>query len=982
MPGIDSFTKLLLHCNGADTSTSFPDSSFSAHSVTANGNAQVDTAESQFGGASALFDGSGDFLEVPDNADWAFGTGDWTIDFWVRFNSVSGFQFLYHQGTTNDRLTFFKDPTNAIQFVSTVGGTNIANFETPASVVTTNVWYHIALVRSGNDQFIFIDGVSQSLTITTDPDSSTDYPDLSQTLQIGRNEFGNFLNGWVDEYRVSKGIARFTSNFTPPTQEYSEDQLTIDINETILINDSNNVTTNPETIQVNENILLNDQNVIFIPLTAKFASQIISVNPLYIVTDEDPAQIVEVDISDPLNPMFTEHVLVGAKNAKQIAINTVTNFLYVACADGLVVKVDVNDLSIQTIIDLNDTDNLETIGVLSAFGITYTGTENTEAELYSIDERETEILNTDFTFLEQDTVRMDTSFDFTEAEFLDTDFKFLSQEQILLQTDFKFLEDAFDTVACNPIKRTDFHVFIDNVELVSTDLDLKSININDTVGEQSEASFILTRRHDDLNTNLDGSTITITNQNTVRIEIKDIIRFEGKISELNTIYQQSLEQIEVTAISEDESETKFNNVELPLPSLDEKLNIYHILVQNPTIFNPPLNETDEDPKAFKGVLADLGAIERESRLRLSSFQDGNALADDIIDGTFNQKQNFTYFWFMRGRLFKAPTSVTTTTEPNDGGGALDDGFLPVNEFPVNEFPDFDFTTNSFQSEYTDFTTELAVQRYVGTSLSNLSADLWELISASWKKQRIFENEIELSIITEEFEGGGSTFTLDKNPSFGFSSVREVLVNGFPVDFTFNNPNQVIITDGTTNNDTVTIEYGIRDFAVGEAPFQQISVRNGIFIPKELWVDKTDGFFREKEDGFNFDEYVKEVVQLEFEKLLNINGDILPETSCGITTTIDALLYYDLNILTRINIDNTTKANIYKNNNGFPVSIKSINISSGNMNITLTCDNLKSNEELDAIDGRFPDENDDKFNTSGFSVKVHTKLDLASRETVE
>jgi len=65
MPGIDSSTKLLSHCNGADTSTSFPDSSFSAHSVTANGNAQVDTAESQFGGASALFDGSGDFLEVP-----------------------------------------------------------------------------------------------------------------------------------------------------------------------------------------------------------------------------------------------------------------------------------------------------------------------------------------------------------------------------------------------------------------------------------------------------------------------------------------------------------------------------------------------------------------------------------------------------------------------------------------------------------------------------------------------------------------------------------------------------------------------------------------------------------------------------------------------------------------------------------------------------------------------------------------------------
>lgn len=118
------------------------------------------------------------------------------------------------------------------------------------------------------------------------------------------------------------------------------------------------------------------------------------------------------------------------------------------------------------------------------------------------------------------------------------------------------------------------------------------------------------------------------------------------------------------------------------------------------------------------------------------------------------------------------------------------------------------------------------------------------------------------------------------------------------------------------------------------------------------------------------------------KLLNINGDILPQTSCQINTTIDALFYYDLNILTRVNIDNTTKQDIYKNNNGFPVSIKSISINSDTMQVNLNCDNLKSNEELDEIDGRFPDEDDEKYNTPGFSIKVHTKFDLASRETVE
>ena len=131
-----------------------------------------------------------------------------------------------------------------------------------------------------------------------------------------------------------------------------------------------------------------------------------------------------------------------------------------------------------------------------------------------------------------------------------------------------------------------------------------------------------------------------------------------------------------------------------------------------------------------------------------------------------------------------------------------------------------------------------------------------------------------------------------------------------------------------------------------------------------------------------DEYVKEVIDLEYQKILNINGDILPQTRCQMTTTIDALLYYDLNILTRLNIDNTTSPNIYKNQNGFPVSIKSYTINSNTMSVSLTCDNLKSNKELEAIDGQFPDEDEDRFNTEGYSIKVYTKFDLANFEDVQ
>jgi len=74
----DSYTKLLLHMDGADGSTTFTDEA--GHTVTANGNAQIDTAQNVFGGASGLFDGSSGYLTVPDSEDWNFGTGDFTFD--------------------------------------------------------------------------------------------------------------------------------------------------------------------------------------------------------------------------------------------------------------------------------------------------------------------------------------------------------------------------------------------------------------------------------------------------------------------------------------------------------------------------------------------------------------------------------------------------------------------------------------------------------------------------------------------------------------------------------------------------------------------------------------------------------------------------------------------------------------------------------------------------------------------------------------
>src|SRR3989338_1134677 len=85
----DSYTKLVLHSNGTDGSTRFTDSATNK-TTTAYGNAQIDTAQSKFCGASGLFDGTGDYLTLADSDDWSFGTGNWTIDCWSRFNKLFG----------------------------------------------------------------------------------------------------------------------------------------------------------------------------------------------------------------------------------------------------------------------------------------------------------------------------------------------------------------------------------------------------------------------------------------------------------------------------------------------------------------------------------------------------------------------------------------------------------------------------------------------------------------------------------------------------------------------------------------------------------------------------------------------------------------------------------------------------------------------------------------------------------------------------
>jgi len=196
-----------------------------AKAITAYGNARISTAQSKFGGASGLFDGSGDYLSTPDSADWYFGTGDFTIDFWVRFNSVATSLGIYSQWLANNFVeAIWHQPTGTFYFDSVSAGVQlfISGF---SWTLLVNTWYHIAVVRSGTNILLFLNGVLQSTTAI----GTTSLPDINAALHLGvwDNAGAIYFNGWLDEPRVSKGVARWTSNFTPPTGAYASDSNTV-----------------------------------------------------------------------------------------------------------------------------------------------------------------------------------------------------------------------------------------------------------------------------------------------------------------------------------------------------------------------------------------------------------------------------------------------------------------------------------------------------------------------------------------------------------------------------------------------------------------------------------------------------------------------------------------------------------------------------------------------------------------------------------
>ena len=189
------------------------------------GNAQISTTQSKFGGSSMYFDGAGDYLTSPDGEAWNFGSGDFTAEAWIYPASFANEPMIMGQwsgntgGTTlNWALMFDAASAGYLRLItSSNGSTVLFDLSTSTFALSLNQWQHVAAVRYGNTFTIYVNGISRATTTNSSAlyNATNQFTVGSESATPTQN-----FNGYIDDLRITKGIARYTSNFTPPTSAF------------------------------------------------------------------------------------------------------------------------------------------------------------------------------------------------------------------------------------------------------------------------------------------------------------------------------------------------------------------------------------------------------------------------------------------------------------------------------------------------------------------------------------------------------------------------------------------------------------------------------------------------------------------------------------------------------------------------------------------------------------------------------------------
>jgi hypothetical protein len=215
-PAVDpywEYVTLMLHGNGTNgaQNNTFLDSSTNNFTITRNGNTTQGAFSPYGDNWSNYFDGTGDYLNLGGQSAFSFGTGDFTIEFWVYLNSTTANLSDFRQASTNGLYPAIYVTNGSLRYY-----VNSLDRITSSTTLAVGTWYHVALSRSGTSTRLFLNGVQEGSTYT-DSNNYIVGPDRPTIGISGFDGTGNPLNGYLSNYRIVKGTAVYTSNFTPPT---------------------------------------------------------------------------------------------------------------------------------------------------------------------------------------------------------------------------------------------------------------------------------------------------------------------------------------------------------------------------------------------------------------------------------------------------------------------------------------------------------------------------------------------------------------------------------------------------------------------------------------------------------------------------------------------------------------------------------------------------------------------------------------------
>lgn len=838
----DGNTLFLSHCDGLDDAILIADT-------------EVSNVQKKFGTHSLYFPGTYNSYVTSFNhneTDFTFSNNDFTIDWWEYRTATNGCTIATPSNYTYPALLLNYDNGN-VYISSDNANWDIASGKTFGSV-SLNTWVHYAITRNGNTFRTFKNGIKQD-----EWTSSLSLAAMPTGYQLGVGSHlpsPRWFAGYIDEIRISKGIARWTSDFTPESSPYTSDGYT-----TLLLH----CEPSPSTLSINETINIDD-------------SWIINTNPGLI----DMPNTVYIDddwtiLTSPIQESFSH-----------------------------------------------------TINILDTWTINFTGIL-------------LKIVNTNLVTVLESVTRMATDLRIGNVGFI----KYATNLALIVLNEFKIKTDlrvlpyvAYPSVLSGTL--TSYVVKLDGTAFGEKDIDFESVNITMSLNSTpSRAEFVLCRRHDDLNRKFDGSTSTITNENKIEIYDGTTKLFTGYITE---IFANSTNDT-VSVIAEDvRYKLALNSMELKyggdwlidsndngIPDIDDTVKL---AINDPSYIRFEKNIG----QAYSEIVGSIGSfVSGYDSLPFSgsfvpeyvkTYNNYAALLDEIIKNTSNTNWYIDANERLRFQVVGQGQQKTLNLS----------------------------SINAQRHPYDTIINDIRLNKKLSSYAASLVVKLGKHIKRVWNRTE-YSGIMNVSIPpTLQNVNARTLFDFQQwNPPVGqklYVGINQtiygylytthwvlkpsIVVQWLKYDLEYDVPD-IIVGSGEPKKTLYLTSYGIKEenerWEEKNKTYQQIS---GGDIIQQPGKEDEPYLVRVQEETWNYTNFATDIANFE----LSQNNKLL--TTATITILLDAYKYYNIQFSDLLNLGNTTVANIYNNNNGFPLNIESMQFNLGQRSVTLNLSNYGKN----------------------------------------